>query len=149
VHWYHWYLEPWKKYAEFRGRARRAEYWTFELVNDGIFLALIIPIALAEHYDPYSIRLSDTTLGVLVVMMMAGVFFRVAHFIPSLAVTVRRLHDTGHSGAWLLLCLVPLIGFLVLLWAMLMESGPPNEYDVPPKRHRRRRDRTDLIRPVA
>lgn len=124
-----WYLVPWRKYAQFSGRAPRIEFWSFELVNWGIFLALIIPLGLAEHYDPYNVRLSDTTLGALVMMMMAGVGFRIARAVPSWAVMVRRLHDTDRSAVWLLLLLLPLIGHLVLLWAMLLRSGPPNKYD--------------------
>ncbi|WP_328946547.1 DUF805 domain-containing protein [Streptomyces sp. NBC_00250] len=91
-----WYLEVLKKYVVFTGRARRKEFWMFELIN------LIISIVLA---------VVDMSLD----MQLLGTIYALAVFLPSLAVTVRRLHDTGRSGWWILIALVPLIGFIVLI----------------------------------
>jgi uncharacterized membrane protein YhaH (DUF805 family) len=79
------------KYAVFEGRASRSEYWWFQLF-----------VALAA--GPISI-LSEWASGVAALLL----------FLPSLALAVRRLHDTDKSGWWLLLVLIPLIGAVVLL----------------------------------
>jgi len=59
--------------------------------------------------------------------------YSIAVFIPALAVTVRRLHDTGRSGWWLLLFLIPVIGFIVLLVFYCQDSKPDNQYGRNPK----------------
>ena len=79
-------------YAVFEGRASRSEYWWFQLF---VLLAA----------GPLSI-LSEWASGV------AGLLL----FLPSLAVAVRRLHDTDRSGWWILLYFLPLLGALVLLF---------------------------------
>jgi len=113
-----WYLDVLKKYAEFSGRARRAEYWFFTLFNGIAFLVLaFIDSAAGEG-------------GGGVFMGLYGL----AVMIPSLAVSVRRLHDTGRSGAWLFLGLIPLIGGIVMLVFMVQDSDEgENQYGVNPK----------------
>jgi uncharacterized membrane protein YhaH (DUF805 family) len=111
-----WYLEVLKKYAEFEGRARRQEYWMFYLFNFIISFLLIFLESLVG--GP----------GIL------GMIYGLAVLVPGLAVTVRRLHDTGKSGLWILIAFVPLIGALVLLFFMILDSTPgPNEYGPNPK----------------
>ncbi|MGX9416700.1 DUF805 domain-containing protein [Vibrio sp. RC27] len=110
-----WYLLVLSKYAVFSGRARRQEYWMFFLFN------LIFTIALG---------FVDRMFGTDVLSFVYGVFI----FIPNLAVLVRRLHDTGRSGWWALLLLVPLIGILVLfIFAILDGHTNENEYGQNPK----------------
>ena len=99
-----WYLDVLKKYAVFSGRARRKEYWLFLLFNFGISIALAIIEALIG------------TGGLL------GALYALGVFIPSLAVAVRRLHDTNRSGWWLLIGLVPLIGIIVLIVFFVQDS---------------------------
>ncbi|MEO2031471.1 MAG: DUF805 domain-containing protein [Planctomycetaceae bacterium] len=104
-----WYLEVLKKYPVFSGRARRMEYWMFSLVSVVIYFGLAaveIAVGPASNVDE-SVFASIYSLAVL---------------IPTLAVTVRRLHDTNRSGWWLLICLIPLIGIVVLLVMMLQGS---------------------------
>jgi uncharacterized membrane protein YhaH (DUF805 family) len=117
-----WYLEVLKKYAVFSGRARRAEYWYFVLFN------LIIVIVLS---------LIDTLLGTFNVMRGVGLLsglYGLAVLIPSLAVTVRRLHDIDRTGWWILINLVPLIGTIVLLVFALTPGTPgSNRYGPDPK----------------
>ena len=117
-----WYLEVLKKYAVFSGRARRAEYWYFVLFN------LIIVIVLS---------LIDTFLGTFNVMRGVGLLsgiYGLAVLIPSLAVTVRRLHDIDRTGWWILINLVPLIGTIVLLVFALTPGTPgSNRYGPDPK----------------
>jgi uncharacterized membrane protein YhaH (DUF805 family) len=98
-----WYLNPWKKYAQFGGRARRMEYWTFTLVNLAIWGLLFV----------FGIMSSGGENGGLVPVLLVCWTFGLAAFIPMMACAVRRLHDTGKSGWWLLLIFVPVIVLLV------------------------------------
>jgi uncharacterized membrane protein YhaH (DUF805 family) len=84
-----WYLEVLNKYAVFEGRARRKEYWFFIFFNVLISMALGIIDRLMGSFDP------GTGLGILSGIYALGVM------IPGMAVSVRRLHDTGRSGWWL------------------------------------------------
>lgn len=117
-----WYLKVLKQYADFQGRARRREYWWFFLVN------LLITIGLSVV--DYAAGLVDPTTGY---SLLAGLY-SLAILLPSFAVSVRRLHDTGRRGWWLLLGLVPVIGPLVLLYFFVQDSDPGhNEYGPNPK----------------
>ena len=98
-----WYLDPWKKYAQFSGRARRMEYWTFTLINLTIWGLLFI----------FGIMSSGREHGGLVPVLLVCWAFGLAAFTPMMAGAVRRLHDTGKSGWWLLLIFVPVIALLV------------------------------------
>lgn len=117
-----WYLAVLKKYAVFDGRARRKEYWLFVLFNLIIALVLGFIDGAAGLADPQS------GYGPL------GALYTLAVLIPGIAVSVRRLHDTDHSGWWLLICLVPIIGAIVLLVFMVRDSQPgQNQYGPNPK----------------
>jgi uncharacterized membrane protein YhaH (DUF805 family) len=116
-----WYIAVLKKYAVFTGRAGRSEYWIFTACSLGISVVLAIfdwVAGITNQGNPFGIN----TLYVLAV------------FVPSLAVTVRRLHDTGRSGWWLLIALIPLVGAIVLIVFLAQESQPgdnqhgPNPY---------------------
>jgi uncharacterized membrane protein YhaH (DUF805 family) len=116
-----WYMAVLKKYAEFTGRARRKEYWMFALINFLICVVLVV-------IDVQSGMSNPMGLGVL-----SGLY-SLAVFVPSLAVSVRRLHDTDRSGWWLLILLVPLIGAIVFLVFMLLDSQPgENRHGPSPK----------------
>ncbi|MBV1932283.1 MAG: DUF805 domain-containing protein [Porticoccaceae bacterium] len=111
-----WYLEVLKNYAVFTGRARRTEYWMFVLFN----VIIILAIAFIE--------------GMLGSIGVVGMTYSLAVLIPSIAVGVRRLHDTDRSGWWLLIGLVPLIGAIVLIVFMVLDSSPgQNQYGPNPK----------------
>jgi len=117
-----WYLKVLKNYAGFSGRARRQEYWFFVLFNFIITLALIFVDAFIGTLNP------QTGMGVL-----SGLY-SLAVFIPTFAVTVRRLHDTSRTGWWLLIAFIPLIGAIVLLVFMFLDSASgTNEYGPDPK----------------
>jgi len=107
------YLAVLKKYAVFSGRACRREYWAFALGNVLIAFALSLIEGLAGIA-------AETGTSVLASL------FSLAVLVPSLAVSVRRLHDTNRSGWWLLVALVPLIGGFVLL-IFMVEDGTPGE----------------------
>ena len=104
-------MEVLQKYAVFDGRAKRSEYWLFVLIH---FLISVVLAALSSVVDEW-------LLGVYLLYVLATL-------LPSLAVTVRRLHDTGRTGWWILIGLVPLIGAIVLIIFMVMESSGDNEY---------------------
>ena len=117
-----WYLEVLKKYAVFSGRARRKEYWMFFLINLLISAVLIAIDSLIGTFSP------QTSFGLL-----QGLY-SLAVLIPSIAVTVRRLHDTGRTGWWILIGLIPVIGGIVLLIFMLLDSQPGvSQYGPSPK----------------
>jgi len=112
-----WYVGAFQKFAEFNGRARRTEYWMFMLFNILISIALSIVEVAADMKLP----------------ILSGLY-SLAVLIPALAVAVRRLHDTGRSGWWLLLAFVPILGGLVLLVFAVLDSQPDaNEYGPNPK----------------
>jgi uncharacterized membrane protein YhaH (DUF805 family) len=117
-----WYLEVLKKYAVFGGRSRRAEYWYFVLFNLIVFIVL---------------SLIDSLLGTFNFVSGAGLLsgiYGLAVLIPTLAVTVRRLHDIDRTGWWILINLIPLIGTIVLLVFALTDGTPgSNQYGPNPK----------------
>lgn len=111
----YWYLEVLKKYAVFTGRARRREYWMFFLVNFIVGLVLAV-------------------IGRVLDLEILQYLYSLAVLLPGLGVAVRRLHDTGRSGWWLLIALVPLIGAIVLLVFLVSDSQPDtNQYGPNPK----------------
>jgi uncharacterized membrane protein YhaH (DUF805 family) len=111
-----WYMQALKKYAVFAGRARRKEFWMFFLVYALIVVVLLIV---------------ESILGLPGIL--SGIY-SLALLIPSIAVTVRRLHDTGRTGWWWWLGFVPVIGIIVLLVFMALEGEPgQNRYGPDPK----------------
>src|SRR5690625_3022688 len=108
----HWYMTALNKYAVFSGRSRRKEYWFFLLCNIVIFFIL---------------GLIDNVIGTMSFRSgfgLLGSIYWLAIIIPSIAVGVRRLHDTGRSGFWLLLVFIPVVGPLIILVMMLLNSQP-------------------------
>jgi len=93
------------KYVDFSGRASRSEYWWFVLF---IFLGSIV-LSLVSHWLQY--------------------LFALGTLLPSLAAASRRLHDTGRSGWWQLICLVPLIGWIILI-VFLAQEGSTRDGEV-------------------
>jgi uncharacterized membrane protein YhaH (DUF805 family) len=116
-----WYSAVLKKYADFNGRARRKEYWMYTLIN--IVIIFVLEIA--------GITMMKNTLGIIILGVMG--IYCLATLLPSLAVAIRRLHDTGRSGWWLLICFVPFVS-LILLYFMVIDGQPgANEYGPNPK----------------
>ncbi|MET8129836.1 DUF805 domain-containing protein [Streptomyces sp. NPDC005065] len=112
----HWYLDVLKKYAVFSGRARRKEYWMYALFN-----AIAATIALVL----------DAVLGTLPIITAIYVL---AVLLPGLGLYVRRLHDTGRSGWWVLFGLVPLVGGITLfVFTCLEGERSQNAYGPDPK----------------
>lgn len=112
-----WYLMALKKYADFKGRSQRKEYWMFTLFNLLAFFVLSVVGGMLG--DQAELLTGIYSLGVL---------------LPSVAVTVRRLHDIGRSGWWALLMVVPVVGALILVIFALQDSqAEENEYGPNPK----------------
>lgn len=109
------FVRFWKKYATFSGRASRSEYWWFVLVS---FVVSVV-ITLIGTVVAGDMTTASTTTGVDDVL--SGLW-GLATLIPSLALAVRRLHDTNRSGWWVLLGLVPLVGWIILI--VWYASGP-------------------------
>lgn len=111
-----WYLDCWKKYATFAGRARRKEYWMFVLWNTVTGIAVAVLDAIVEG------------CGALVTL------FSLAALLPSWAVSVRRLHDTDRCGWWFLIAFVPVVGGIWFLILMALEgTNGANRYGEDPK----------------
>lgn len=116
-----------RHYANFEGRASRSEFWWFYLFHlFTVFGGLLIVMMLAGATQA---AFGQQTAGPVVgILMLLLVLIWLGLAIPSLAVSVRRLHDTDHSGAWLLLAFVP-FGFIVLLvWYLTPSSLGANRY---------------------
>ena len=113
-----WYLAPWKKYASFSGRARRTEFWLWTLINIVVYFGLA---GLATSMDSNA-------------LFYVAIAFALVMTLPAIAVTVRRLHDTGRSGAWYFISFVPFIGgFWLLALTLLAGEQGENAYGPNPK----------------
>ena len=116
-----WYIRVIKKYVDFSGRARRKEYWYFYLFN------VIISYGI---YLIGSFAADSVGLFFFWILILYDLFI----FLPSWAVYVRRLHDTGHSGWFLFIGLIPIVGPIMLLITLLSDShSGQNEWGRSPK----------------
>ena len=124
-----WYLKVLKKYAVFSGRARRKEFWYFELFNFIIYIVLSLLQILLLLLAP-----SPSLLPLVLGFGVLSWIYSLAVLIPSIAVTVRRLHDTGRSGWWIFIGLIPFVGGIILLVYMVLDSqAGTNQYGPSPK----------------
>ncbi|MCL9777138.1 DUF805 domain-containing protein [Vibrio methylphosphonaticus] len=106
-------------YMNFKGRSTRKQYWSYILVSFVVALVLnIIDRIIGSGSDQFG---------------LFGTFYSLAVLLPTLAAGCRRLHDTGRSGYWLFLYLIPLIGALVLLVFFIFQSDHDNEYGLAPR----------------
>lgn len=112
-----WYKKVLINYVNFEGRARRKEYWFFVLVNFMVGLSLGI---VSPFIDELAVALYW--------------LYTLATFLPALGVSIRRLHDTGRSGWYCLVGLIPVIGsFILLFWFATEGDDHENDYGYPPK----------------
>ena len=108
-----YFLDALKKYAVFHGRTRRRGYWIFHL----IYLLLFAVMAALDH-----------VLGIQLLVYILAVTLA----IPSIAVSTRRLHDSGRSGWWQLISVIPVFGFITLLYFFVQPSDNDNVYGLSP-----------------
>jgi len=117
-----WYIKALLQFDDFNGRARRKEFWMFALFNAIFFTVIII---LDKVLGKYFIVFKFSPLSML---------FLLATSAPTLAVSVRRLHDVGKSGWMRLIIFIPLIGFIWILVLMVSDGNPgENQYGQNPK----------------
>ena len=120
-----WFLKCLKQYADFSGRARRREYWFFQLFNLIFFIVIILSLGLIANALGANDSITpefglNTIIGLLIILYV------LALTIPSIAVTIRRLHDTGNSGWMLFISLIPLIG-PIWLFILYVKNSQPGE----------------------
>ncbi len=117
----HWYLDVLRKYVVFSGRARRKEYWVFVLISS----IVVVFLSVIDEMMGWTLGEDEGFLSTL---------YGVAVIIPSIAVTLRRLHDTDRSGWWVLIGLIPLIGVIILLVYMILKGNEgDNRFGPDPK----------------
>jgi len=110
-----YFMQAMRRYADFSGRSRRSEYWYFVL-----FQILILGVAMAI----------DNIWGSPILYSIAALVL----LVPSLAVSIRRLHDTSRSGWWILLAFIPLIGAIILIvWYATDGTPGTNKWGANPK----------------
>jgi len=111
------YLEAWKKFANFGDRSRRKEFWLFWLINCAI---------------SYVLQLLTGSLGIVGIIIPA--LFGLIIIVPAFAVAIRRMHDIGKSGWWVLINCIPLIGTIWFIVLAAKDSEPgSNRWGVCPK----------------
>jgi uncharacterized membrane protein YhaH (DUF805 family) len=119
-----WYIDVLKKYAVFSGRARRKEYWMFVLFN--VIISIILSILDRILGLDYGSGASSS--GWL------STIYSLAVLVPSIAVGVRRMHDTNRSGWWILINLIPCVGFIWFIVLAAQEgTAGDNQYGPDPK----------------
>ncbi|NGF55336.1 DUF805 domain-containing protein [Parapedobacter sp. SGR-10] len=119
-----WFLKVVRdNYANFEGRARRKEYWMYTLYVMLIFIALSIVIGIISW-------ISSTLGGILSFVIWIA---SLAILVPSLAVTVRRLHDTGKPTWYIVLNFIPIVNLYILYLLILEGDKGPNEFGPDPK----------------
>ena len=112
-----WFKKGLRNYTNFSGRARRKEYWYFLLIQTGLMIIAMILDTI----------IFDTGVGLFYILVALGLF------IPNLAVTIRRLHDTNRSGWWILISLIPLLGILLIIFLASDTKHETNQWGQPAK----------------
>lgn len=107
----------WRKYVTFSGRASRSEFWWWWLIS-------LIVAAVLQGIGWATSDFSDARNPQFGWGYLPYTLWNIATFIPNLALNWRRLHDSNHSGLWVLIGLVPLVGWIVLLVFYLLDSDP-------------------------
>ena len=121
-----------KNYVNFNGRATRSEYWWVYLFNNIVYMVLGILFAISggsslAAYDAYG-DMSIAYMGAGAIFYILMMLYGLAVLLPSLSLMVRRLHDIGKSGTYILMGLIPFAGYIILLVYMLTGSAPDNQY---------------------
>ncbi len=127
------YVKMFKSYSDFMSRSRRSEYWYAYLMNfiiSFIMILILIPAMLPE----LGFSIDDGSYKIVsAVTEFIYMVYTLVVFLPQTALTVRRLHDIGMSGIWVVLTFFPL-GSLVILFFMAKDSAPGmNKYGLNPK----------------
>lgn len=114
------YFDAMRRYGSFAGRSSRAQYWLFYL----IYVAILIVAALLD--EVLKTEKLDGGIGIIVALIHTG------HIVPQIALLVRRLHDTDHSGWWSWLGLTGIGAIVLLVFACLRGTVGPNRFGPSP-----------------
>ncbi len=127
-------LVPLKRYAEFNGRSRRREFWSYILlwmITYFVLMYLDSALGLGGSATGYA---EGGSVGFNMTGGILSILFALGTLVPNIAVSVRRLHDTGRSGWMILIGLIPLFGWLYLLFLYVQPgTAGPNAYGPDPK----------------
>jgi len=128
-------LMPLRRYADFSGRSRRTEFWMFVLfqflIGMGVVvLMMVLGGAAVLSGDPSQAMAMG---GIILVLYLLLALVGLAFLIPNLAVTVRRLHDTDRSGWWILIGIIPIVGWILIIVWFCTDSKADNKYGPNPK----------------
>ena len=119
-----WFLKALRQYSDFEGRARRKEYWMYTL----FYIIFAIVAIILDNI--LGIAMDDLGYGLLYLLYALGML------IPTLAVSIRRLHDVGKSGWMILIGFIPIIGAIWLIVLFVTEGNPgSNQYGPNPKEY--------------
>ena len=121
----------------FTGRADRREYWSWAIARWIVLFALLILSIVSAFMAPYTAQVDGYEVTTNPIFASAPILFLVfmVTLLPDLAVSVRRMHDAGRSGWWLLwMNIIPGVGFILLLALMLEGDAGANEFGPPPAR---------------
>lgn len=126
------YKSFWKNYVNFSGRSSRSAYWYVVLWNAIIISILYILILVFTVFTAATSSVSDATgdftfimtSGSTLLILLLLFLYELATFIPLLALTIRRLHDSNKSGWFVLLSLIPFVGSIIMIIFMCMPSEP-------------------------
>ena len=111
-----WYIAALKKYVDFKGRARRKEYWMFLLISTLISIVFNIIDGVLKDFGAFSI------------------IYALAVFLPGFGLAIRRLHDIDRSGWWSLIVLLPIIGIIIsLIFSCTEGTRGENRFGPDPK----------------
>lgn len=131
----HYYLNVWRKYGAFNGRASRPEYWQTYLINVLITMILYLISGLIWGWS-YWVVIGGVSVHMTQPHAYLIDLYALAFLLPNLGVTVRRLHDTGHSAWALLWGFLPVIGWILLIVYLAKKSRPVNDYGPRPQEAR-------------
>lgn len=109
-----YFIDAFKKFAEFERRATRKEYWMFIL----FYMIFYIVLSVID--------------GIIGSIILSSIYSLIL-LIPSISIATRRLHDTSRTGWWQLILLIPIIGFIILLVFLIQDSHEENKYGANPK----------------
>lgn len=128
-----WMFMPLKRYADFSGRSRRMEFWMWQLFQLLVYVVVVVlamalgggaMMMMGSGADPASLVAAG---GAMMIVIMLYLLYCLAVFVPSIAVAVRRLHDTNRTGWWVL---APLAPYVVMIVAGAMVAASPDSAQV-------------------
>ena len=119
-----YYLQALKNYSNFKGRARRKEYWMFTLM----YIIILIFATILDNVIGTTFEIAGTNLGYNLGYGWVYLIVGLLHLLPSLSLVVRRLHDVGKSGWFYFIILIPVVGFIWIFILSIKEGEMGNNF---------------------